>query len=128
MRPDLGAAPEFLPEGDTLVVWKFDRPDRHTAEVLALAAHLEWSGCGLVSLTEAIDETSPGGQVVFVVMVAFAQLESDLTAERVREVAAAKKVAGAPWGRWSSWGRGPRLPGSTGRTGSRRGSRHAPAG
>lgn len=101
VQPQLQAALEYLREGDTLVVWKFDRLARRTAEMLALAADLERRGCGLVSLTEAIDTTSPGGQVIFVVMAAFAQLESDLTAERVREVAAAKKAAGAPWGRRS---------------------------
>ena len=99
VRPQLRAALEFLREGDTLTAWKFDRVARRTSEMLALAADLDRRGCGLVSLTEAIDTTSPGGQVVFTVMAAFAQLEADLTSERVREVYAARKAAGGPWGR-----------------------------
>ena len=99
VRPQLKAALEFLREGDTLTVWKFDRFARRTSEMLALAADLERRGCGLVSLTEAIDTTSPGGQVVFTVMAAFAQLEADLTSERVKEVYAARKASGGPWGR-----------------------------
>ena len=103
VRPQLRAALDFLREGDTLAVWKFDRVARRTSEMLALAADLKRRGCGLVSLTEAIDTTSPGGQAVFTVMAAFAQLEADLAAERVREAYAARKAAGGPWGRRSAF-------------------------
>ena len=102
-RPQLEAALDFLREGDALVVWKFDRMARSTREMLSLADELASRGCALVSLTEQIDTGTPGGELVFSVLAAVAQLERDINSERTREAARAKKARGLPWGRPSAF-------------------------
>ncbi len=54
-RPQLTAALEFLRDGDTLVVWKFDRLARNLRHLIELGVEFERRRCQLVSLTEAID-------------------------------------------------------------------------
>jgi DNA invertase Pin-like site-specific DNA recombinase len=98
-RPQLDAALAFLREGDALVVWKFDRLARSVPHLLELAAGLERRRCQLVSLTEAIDSSSPGGRLVFVIFGAMAQFEVDLNRERTREAYQVARAAGRPWGR-----------------------------
>ena len=100
-RPQLEAAFEFLREGDSLVVWKFDRLARSVPEMLALAGRLEERGCELVSLTERIDTGTPGGKVVFAVLAALAQFERDLNSGRTKEAYRAKKAKGLAWRRRS---------------------------
>ena len=98
-RPQLGAALDFLREGDVLVVWKFDRLARNLRHLIDLGVALEKRGCQLVSLTEAIDTTTPGGRLVFAVFGAMAEFEADLNRERVEESYRAAKAAGRRWGR-----------------------------
>ena len=52
--------------------------------MLDLAARLERRGRQLVSLTEAIDTSTPGGRLVFVLFAVLAELESDRARERTR--------------------------------------------
>ncbi len=60
---------------------------------------LERRGCELVSLTEKIDTSTPGDRVVFTVMAALAQFESDLNSERTKEACRAIRATGRHWGR-----------------------------
>ena len=85
----------FLRQGDALVVWKFDRLARSVPHLL----ELERRQCELVSLTEAIDTSSPGGRLVFVIFGAMAQFEADLARERTKEAHKAARAVGKPWGR-----------------------------
>ena len=98
-RPQLGAALDFLHEGDALVVWKFDRLAGNLLHLIDLGIALEKRGCQLVSLTEAIDTTTPGGDLVFAVFGAMADFIADLNRERVKESYRAAKAAGRRWGR-----------------------------
>lgn len=98
-RPQLGAALDMLRQGDALVVWKFAHLTRNLRRLIDLGIELEKRGCQLVSLTEAIDTTSPGGNVVFAVFGAMAEVESDLNRERLKESYRAAKAAGRRWGR-----------------------------
>ena len=85
-RPQLDAELGLLRPKDALVVWRFDRLARSAPDMLALAAELRRRACELVSLSEAIDTSSPGGNAVFAVMAALARLEVDLRGpERARE-------------------------------------------
>lgn len=71
-RPELQKAITFLRQNDTLVVWKFDRLARDIKQLLEISADLERRGIGLLSLTEAIDTSGPGGRLVFHIFGALA--------------------------------------------------------
>jgi len=73
---------DVLRAGDTLVVWKLDRLARSLKKLIATAEELERDKIGLVSLTESIDTTTPGGILTFHVFGAIAQFEGALIRER----------------------------------------------
>src|SRR3546814_633381 len=82
-RPELARILEdVLRAGDTLVVWKLDRLARSLKKLIATAEDLEREKIGLVSLTESIDTTTPGGMLTFHVFGAIAQFERALIRER----------------------------------------------
>lgn len=82
-RPELARILEdVLRAGDTLVVWKLDRLARSLRKLIATAEELEREKIGLVSLTESIDTTTPGGMLTFHVFGAIAQFERALIRER----------------------------------------------
>lgn len=82
-RPELAhVLGDVLRSGDTLVVWKLDRLARSLKTLIATAEELQRRGIGLVSLTESIDTTTPGGMLVFHVFGAIAQFERALIRER----------------------------------------------
>lgn len=56
---------DVLRAGDTLVIWKLDRLARSLKKLIATAEELEREKIGLVSLTESIDTTTPGGMLTF---------------------------------------------------------------
>ena len=81
-RPGLSAALEYLREGDTFVIWKFDRLGRSVRHLIDTVGDLERRGIGLRSLTEAVDTATPGGRLLFHIFGALAQFERDLVVER----------------------------------------------
>lgn len=82
-RPELARVlGDVLRPGDTLVVWKLDRLARSLKTLIATAETLERQGVGLMSLTESIDTTTPGGMLIFHVFGAIAQFERALIRER----------------------------------------------
>lgn len=83
-RPKLDAMLDHLREGDTVVIWKFDRLGRNTKNLLDLIETIESKGCNFESLTERIDTAGPMGKAMLTIMSAFAQLERDQISERTR--------------------------------------------
>ena len=73
---------DILREGDTLVVWKLDRLARSLKQLIQTAEDLKGRGIGFVSLTDAIDTSSPGGMLVFHMLGAIAEFERALIRER----------------------------------------------
>ncbi|MBU3888578.1 recombinase family protein [Methylosinus sp. KRF6] len=73
---------DILREGDTLVIWKLDRLARSLKQLIETADDLKARGIGLVSLTDAIDTSSPGGMLVFHMLGAIAEFERALIRER----------------------------------------------
>lgn len=63
-RPGLTSALECAREGDSLVVWRLDRLGRSLRHVIDVVHDLEARGVALISLTEALDTTTPGGRLV----------------------------------------------------------------
>lgn len=73
-RPELQACLDYLNPGDVLVVWRIDRLGRSLTDIVALVADLADRGIQFRSLTEAIDTTTPGGELVFHIFAALAQI------------------------------------------------------
>lgn len=97
-RPGLDAALGCLSSGDTLVVWRLDRLGRSLTDLIDLVSRVQAAGCGFQSLTESIDTTSAGGQLVFHVFGAIAEFERKLIGERTRAGLAAAKARGVRLG------------------------------
>lgn len=91
-RTGLDEALAFLRPGDTLVVWKLDRLGRSLPHLVQTVEALHERGVGFRSLTEAIDTTTPSGELVFHLFAVLAQFERNLIRERTK---AGIKVAAA---------------------------------
>ena len=69
---------------DVVAVWRFDRFARSTSHLLRALETFQALGIHFVSLSEAIDTSTPAGKLVFVVLGAVAELERSLIVERVK--------------------------------------------
>lgn len=83
-RPGLVKVLEILREGDTLVVWKLDRPGRSVKNLVDLVGELHKQNIQFKSLTDAIDTGTASGRFFFHVMASLAEMERELTVERTR--------------------------------------------
>lgn len=71
-------------EIDVVLVWRLDRWGRSVADLLATLQELEHLGVGFVSLTEALDLTTPAGRAMAALLAVFAEFEREVLRERVR--------------------------------------------
>ena len=104
-RPALAEMLDRLRPGDTVMVWRLDRLGRPLRHLIDAVADLERRGVTLVSLTEQIDTSSPGGRLVFHVFGAMAEFERDLIRERTQAGLAAARARGRTGGRPTVWTR-----------------------
>ncbi len=99
-RPELKRLlDDVLRSGDTLVIWKLDRLARSVRQLIDTADILKSRGIGLVSLTDAIDTTSPGGMLVFHILGSIAEFERSLIVERTRSGLLSARSQGRVGGR-----------------------------
>ena len=98
-RPGLDDALATLKRGDTLVVWKLDRLGRSLAHLVQLVADLGTQGIEFRSLSDLIDTASAGGRLVLHMMVALAEFERSLIAERTHAGLIAARKRGERLGR-----------------------------
>ncbi len=84
---------------DVVVVWKFDRFARSTSHLLRALEEFSALGIDFVSVTEAIDTSTPAGKMVFTVLGAVAELERSIIRERVIAGQRAAKRRGVKFGR-----------------------------
>jgi len=98
-RPGLTQALEYLREGDVLIVWRLDRLGRSIRNLIELINDLQSRGIGFRSLTEAIDTSTPGGQLVFHLFAALAEFERAIIRERVNAGLVAARRRGRVGGR-----------------------------
>ena len=89
--------------GDTVVVWRLDRLGRSLKHLIETVGALEARGVAFVSLTEAIDTSTPGGRLIFHVFGALAEFERDLIRERTLAGLAAARARGRVGGRPTVW-------------------------
>jgi len=71
-------------EIDVVLVWRLDRWGRSVTDLLATLQELEHLGVGFVSLTEALDLTTPAGRAMAALLAVFAAFEREILGERVR--------------------------------------------
>ena len=84
-RPQLQACLEYVRQGDTLVVTKLDRLARSTLHLCQIAKELERKQVALQVLDQNIDTNSATGRLLFNMLGAIAQFETEIRAERQRE-------------------------------------------
>jgi putative DNA-invertase from lambdoid prophage Rac len=71
-------------EIDAVLVWKLDRWGRSVADLVASLHELTALGVAFVSLTEALDLSTPSGRALATMLAVFAEFERDMLRERVR--------------------------------------------
>jgi putative DNA-invertase from lambdoid prophage Rac len=71
-------------EIDVVLVWRLDRWGRSVADLVSTLQELQHLGVGFVSLTEALDLTTPAGRAMAGLLAVFAEFEREILRERVR--------------------------------------------
>jgi putative DNA-invertase from lambdoid prophage Rac len=85
-------------EIDVVLVWRLDRWGRSVTELLATLQELEL-GVGFVSMTEALDLTTPPGRAMAGLLAVFAEFERETLRERTRAGLAHARQNGQRLGR-----------------------------
>ena len=86
-------------EIDVVLVWRLDRWGRSVTDLLATLQELEHLGVGCVSLTEALDLTTPAGRAMAAMLAVFAAFEREVLQERTRAGLAHARANGKQLGR-----------------------------
>jgi putative DNA-invertase from lambdoid prophage Rac len=84
---------------DVVLVWRLDRWGRSVTDLLATLQELEHLGVGFVSLTEALDLTTPAGRAMAGLLAIFAEFEREILRERTRAGLAQARQNGIRLGR-----------------------------
>jgi putative DNA-invertase from lambdoid prophage Rac len=84
---------------DVVLVWRLDRWGRSVTDLLATLQELEHLGVGFVSLTEALDLTTPAGRAMAGLFAIFAEFEREILRERTRAGLAHARQNGKRLGR-----------------------------
>ena len=98
-RPELHRLLDQVRPGDVLVVWKLDRLSRSLKDLLSLLDSVQAAGAGFLSLTEAIDTTTPAGRMMMQIVGSFAEFERAMLRERTRNGLQAARADGRIGGR-----------------------------
>jgi DNA invertase Pin-like site-specific DNA recombinase len=86
-------------EIDGILVWRLDRWGRSVADLVSTLQELQHLDVGFVSLTEALDLTTPAGRAMAGLLAVFAEFERDILRERVRAGLAHARQQGRQLGR-----------------------------
>src|SRR5512135_1741287 len=84
---------------DVVLVWRLDRWGRSVTDLLATLQELEHLDVGFVSLTEALDLTTPAGRAMAGLLAIFAEFEREILRERTRAGLAHARENGKRLGR-----------------------------
>ena len=86
-------------EIDVVLVWRLDRWGRSLADLVVTLKDLSKLGVGFVSLTEALDPTTPTGRAMAGLLSVFAEFEREILRERIRAGIAEARLKGTHLGR-----------------------------
>jgi DNA invertase Pin-like site-specific DNA recombinase len=86
-------------EIDVVLVWRLDRWGRSLADLVLTLKELSELGVGFVSLTEALDLTTPTGRAMAGLLSVFAEFEREILRERIRAGIAQARLKGKRFGR-----------------------------
>ena len=86
-------------EIDLVLVWRLDRWGRSVTDLLTTLQELEHLGVGFVSLTEALDLTTPAGRAMAGLLAIFAEFEREILRERTKAGLAHARANGKRLGR-----------------------------
>lgn len=84
---------------EAILVWRLDRWGRSLLDLIATLQELYAVGVGFVSLTEALDMTTPAGRALAGMLAVFAEFERDILRDRVKAGIAQARKEGRPHGR-----------------------------
>ena len=98
-RPRLHACLEYVREGDTLVVTRLDRLARSTLQLCRIADELQRKQVHLQVLDQHIDTSDATGRLLFNMLGAIAQFETEIRAERQMDGIQKAKERGIRFGR-----------------------------
>ena len=97
-RPRLQACMEYVREGDTLVATRLDRLARSTLHLCQIAEQLKRKQVHLQVLDQNIDTSDATGRLLFHMLSAISQFETELRAERQMDGIAKAKERGVRFG------------------------------
>ena len=98
-RPRLKACLEYVRDGDTLVITRLDRLARSTLHLCQLADQLEQKGVHLQVLDQSIHTGDATGRLLFNMLGAIAQFETEIRFERQMDGIQNAKARGVSFGR-----------------------------
>src|ERR1700691_2234320 len=79
---------------DAVVVYKVDRLTRSLADFAKMVEVFDAQGVSFVAVTQQFNTTTSMGRLTLNVLLSFAQLEREVTGERIRDMSAASKRKG----------------------------------
>ena len=82
--PVLRECLNYLREGETLVVYKFDRIGRSLKDLVNIFSDLNKRGIMLTSIEDHVDASSPSGKLMMNIFASLAEFERDLIIERTQ--------------------------------------------
>jgi DNA invertase Pin-like site-specific DNA recombinase len=86
-------------ELDRIVVWRLDRWGRSLVNLVTTLQELASLTVGFVSLSEALDLSTPSGRALAGMLAVFAEFERDILRDRVKAGIAQARKEGRPHGR-----------------------------
>jgi putative DNA-invertase from lambdoid prophage Rac len=86
-------------EIDIVLVWRLDRWGRSLVDLVVTLKELSELGVGFVSLTEALDLTTPTGRAMAGLLSVFSEFEHEILRERIRAGIAEARLKGTHLGR-----------------------------
>src|SRR5918992_3121007 len=98
-QPRLQACLEYIREGDTLVVTRLDRLARSTLHLCQIAADLERKQVNLQVLDQNINTNDATGRLLFNMLGAVSQFETEIRAERQMDGIQKARERGVHFGR-----------------------------